>query len=438
MQAGAYAAPPIGETAMIDIGKLYCEGMSTGDGLRYGTEAVADTHGNAPHRREVLASERRPIVVWSTTRTCNLKCVHCYTDSDNRAYGGELDTAEGFKLIDDLATFRIPSLLFSGGEPLMRKDLFTLIERAAKKEIRPVISTNGTLIDREAARNIKDAGVVYVGISLDGMEDVNDQFRGVRGAYSRAMRGFEQCVAVGQRVGLRLTLTRRNYEDLDRIFDFIEREKINRACFYHLVYSGRGGKIHADDLTHTESRAAMDIILARTKDYFDRGLDINILTVDNHADGVYIYLKLKDSHPEKARQVYDLLKWNGGGAHSTGVGIANVDFVGNVHPDQFWQDYTLGNVRERFFGDIWMDESDPLMKGLKRKSEFIKGRCRLCGYRDLCNGAMRVRAFRAYNDPWAPDPQCYITDEEIGLDSEKRRELAGRGEEFPMPKELQR
>lgn len=423
---------------MIDIGKLWCGGASTGDGLRYGTEAPADAHGNAPHARELQAAGRRPIVVWSVTRTCNLNCVHCYTDSQNRQYGGELDTGEGLALVDDLASFGVPSLLFSGGEPLTRKDLFGLIDRAAGRGIRPVISTNGTLIDRDAARSIREAGVVYVGISLDGMEEVNDAFRGMKGAFRRAMKGFENCVAVGQRVGLRLTLTRRNYEDLDSIFDFIEREGVNRACFYHLVYSGRGKGIYADDLTHRESRRAMEVILARTADFFDRKLDINILTVDNHADGVYIYMKLKEKDETRAGEVYELLKWNGGGAHSTGVGIGNVDFTGTVHPDQFWQDYTLGNVRERSFGDIWMDEGDPLMRGLKRKAEYIKGRCRLCASSELCTGSMRVRAFRTYGDPWAPDPQCYLTDEEIGLTADKKRELRERGEEFPMPEELRR
>jgi radical SAM protein with 4Fe4S-binding SPASM domain len=320
----------------------------------------------------------------------------------------------------------------------MRRDLFALVEHASEKGIRPVISTNGTLIDRAAARSIKDSGVVYVGISLDGMEEINDRFRGVTGAFRRAMKGFEHCIAVGQRVGLRLTLTRSTYLDLDRIFDFIEREKIGRACFYHLVYSGRGGAIPDEDLTHAETRSAMDLILSRTRGYFARGLDINILTVDNHADGVYIYLRLSKEDASRAKEVFDLLKWNGGGAHSTGVGIGNIDFVGNVHPDQFWQDYTLGNVRERSFGQIWTDESEPLMKGLKHKAEYIKGRCRLCAYRELCTGSMRVRAFRAYGDPWAPDPQCYLSDEEIGLDEEKRNELRIRGEEYPVPERLVR
>lgn len=423
---------------MIDIGKIYCGTSSTGDGLRYGQQSGPDCHGNAPHRVEKAASERRPIVVWNTTRTCNLRCVHCYTDSENIKYNGELTTEEGFSLIDSLADFGIPSLLFSGGEPLVRQDLFTLLEYAAKKGVRPVISTNGTLIDHAAAQRIKDSGVVYVGISLDGLEHVNDQFRGVQGAFGRTMNGFDNCRAVNQRVGLRLTLTRRNYIDLHGIFDFIEKEKINRACFYHLVYSGRGSNMYQDDLSHSESRDAMDIILERTLDYNRRNLDINILTVDNHVDGVYTWLKMKAMNHEGADEVHRLLKWNGGAANSSGVGIGDIDFHGNVHPDQFWQDYTFGNVRDRSFGDIWMDESDELMYGLKHKAEHIKGRCRLCQHRELCTGSMRVRGFRAYGDPWAPDPQCYLSDEEIGLDTEKKEFLKRNGEEFPIPEELAR
>ena len=418
---------------MIDIGKLYCGGSATGDGLRYGTGSGSDCHGNTPHKIEKDASQRRPIVVWNTTRTCNLHCVHCYTDSDNMKYSNELDTKEGMKLIDELSDFGIPSLLFSGGEPFMKKDLFLLLEYAAKKNVRPVISTNGTLIDRESAQRVKDAGVVYVGISLDGLEHVNDRFRGVEGAYLRTMKGFDNCRSVNQRVGLRLTLTKRNYEDLHGIFDFIEKENINRACFYHLVYSGRGTMIAGDDLTHSESRSAMDIIIERTADYFRRGLDINVLTVDNHVDGVYLYRKMKESGMERADEVYSLLKWNGGAANSSGVGIGNIDFNGNVHPDQFWQDYTFGNVRKRYFGDIWMDESDPVMKGLKHKSEYIKGRCRFCKYKEICNGSMRVRGYRVYNDPWAPDPACYLTDEEIAIDNSIKEHLKRDGEEFPFP-----
>lgn len=398
---------------MIDITRLYCDRDTPADALRYGHSHKGKEMAGAPHipRKPKSASERRPVVVWNTSRTCNLRCVHCYTDSEAKKYEGELTTAEGKTLIEDLAQFQIPALLFSGGEPLMRKDLFELAGYAASLGIRPTLSTNGTLITLEAARTIKDIGFTYVGISLDGIGEVNDAFRGHEGAFKKTMQGFRNCVEVGQRVGLRLTLTRHNYRDLHRIFDFIEAEKIDRACFYHLVYSGRGKD--TDDLTHEESRDAMDIIMERTRDFHERGLEKDILTVDNHVDGIYLYMKLLKEAPERAEAVMKLLKWNGGGMYSSGVGIGDIDFLGNVHPDQFWMHYTFGNVRERPFSEIWMDTSDPLMKGLKDRRGHIHGRCRSCKWFDACGGAMRARADLYYGDPWGPDPACYLTDEEI-------------------------
>ncbi|MCL5883599.1 MAG: radical SAM protein [Actinobacteria bacterium] len=400
---------------MIDITRLYCDRDTPADSLRYGHGNQKDQEMKGmPYipRQPKTAAERRPVVAWNTSRTCNLKCVHCYTDSESKKYEGELTTEEGKALIDDLAQFQIPALLFSGGEPLMRKDLFELVGHAVSLGIRPTLSTNGTLITRDVAQTIKDLGFTYVGISLDGIGDINDAFRGHKGAFEKAMAGFRNCKAVEQRVGLRLTLTRHNYKDLHRIFDFIEAEGIDRACFYHLVYSGRGKE--SDDLTHEESRDALDIILARTKDMHDRGLEKDILTVDNHVDGIYLYMKLLEESPERAEAVMKLLKWNGGGLYSSGVGFSDIDFKGNVHADQFWMHYSFGNVRERPFSEIWMDTSDPLMAGLKDRRSHIHGRCASCKWFDACGGALRVRADLVYGDPWAPDPACYLTDEEIG------------------------
>jgi len=400
---------------MIDITRLYCDRDTPADSLRYGHGHKGKPEmSGAPRipREPKTAAERRPVVVWNTSRTCNLKCVHCYTDSESKKYENELSTEEGKALIEDLAAFQIPALLFSGGEPLMRKDLFELVEHAVKLGIRPTLSTNGTLITRDVAQQIKDLGFTYVGISLDGIGEINDKFRGKAGAFDKAMEGFRNCKAVEQRVGLRLTLTRHNYMDLHGIFDFIEAENIDRACFYHLVYSGRGKE--SDDLTHEESRDALDIILERTKDMHDRGLEKDILTVDNHVDGIYLYMKLLKEDPDRAVEVMKLLKWNGGGMFSSGVGFGDIDFLGNVHADQFWMHHSFGNVRERPFSEIWMDTSDPLMAGLKDRRSVIHGRCATCKYFDACGGALRVRADLVYGDPWAPDPACYLTDEEIG------------------------
>ena len=393
---------------MISVTKLLFARNYFGDSLRYTKTAHKMTSG--------AAEGVGPVVVWNSTRTCNLKCRHCYMDSDSRRYSDELTTDEAKKFIDDLAEFKVPVLLFSGGEPLMRQDFFELAEYAAKKNVRPTLSTNGTLITREVAEKIKNIGVGYVGISLDGLKAVNDKFRGVEGAFQKAMAGIENCVAVGQRVGLRFTINRHNFEELDNIFDFIEAEKINRVCFYHLVYSGRGSKMIDEDLTPLESRAAMDKIIERTKDFERRGLEKEILTVDNHCDGVYMYLKnLYEGNTEIAAQIKKFISMNGG--NRSGIAFGEVDPAGYVHPDQFTQHYTFGNVRERKFGDIWTDTTNEIMAGLKNRKPLLKGRCASCKFLDNCNGNFRTRAEAKTGDFWESDPACYLTDEEIKADS---------------------
>ncbi len=254
----------------------------------------------------------------------------------------------------------------------------------------------------------------YVGISLDGLKDVNDKFRGVEGAFEKAMQGIKNCVAVGQRVGLRFTINHHNIKELDNIFDFIERENINRVCFYHLVYSGRGEHMVDQDVTAEESRRAMDTIIRRTRDFEERGLEKEILTVDNHCDGVYMYLKAMAAGEDKvAEQIRKYIAMNGG--NRSGIAFGEVDPLGYVHPDQFTQHHTFGNVRDRKFGDIWSDVSNPIMAGLKDRKPLLKGRCAKCKWLDNCNGNFRTRAEAVTGDFWESDPSCYLTDEEIGL-----------------------
>ena len=397
---------------MINISKLYCDQITPGDWLRYGRRGSGERPGELVPAK---ASERRPIVVWNITRNCNLKCVHCYNDSGAGKPCDEIPTNEAKAVIDDLASFGVPSVLFSGGEPLMRHDLLELIAHAVGRGMRTVISTNGTLITADKALQIKELGVSYVGISLDGIGPINDTFRGVEGAFERAVAGIRHCQAAGVRVGLRLTLTRRNVQDIDGLFAFFEAEGIERACFYHLVPSGRGAGIADEDLTHAETRAAMDRILATTRRLKASGRNTDILTVDNHVDGVYLYRKLLAENSPRAADVWKLLTWNGGGLYSSGVGIGCIDYEGQVHPDQFWWHYSLGSIRERPFSRIWTDPDEPLLKGLRARRSYIHGRCAACRYFNACGGSLRVRADCHTGDPWAPDPACYLTDEEIGL-----------------------
>lgn len=391
---------------MISVTKLLFATEYFGDSLRY--------TDNAHKARNGVREGMGPVVVWNSTRTCNLKCRHCYMSSDAKKYQNELTTAEAKQFIDDLADFNVPVLLFSGGEPLIRPDFFELADYAAKKGVRPTLSTNGTLITPEVARKIKDIGVGYVGISLDGLREVNDKFRGKAGAFEAAMNGIKNCVAVDQRVGLRFTINHHNIQELENIFDFIEEENINRVCFYHLVYSGRGNQMMDEDVAAEESRRAMDIIIRRTRDFEERGLKKEILTVDNHCDGVYMYLKaLQEGKDELAQQIKKYIAMNGG--NRSGMAFAEVDPLGYVHPDQFTQHHTFGNVRERKFGDIWQDTTNPIMAGLKDRKPLLKGRCSKCKFLDNCNGNFRTRAEARTGDFWESDPSCYLTDEEIGI-----------------------
>lgn len=391
---------------MIGVSKLLCGTITPADALRYGRRS-----GASPSHLLQFSADKKPIVVWNSTQACNLACLHCYYSARAQKDPAELSTLEAKAMIADLARFGAPVLLFSGGEPLLRDDLYELGAYAVERGIRTVISTNGTLIDRAAARRIREAHFSYVGVSLDGIQSTNDRFRGRPGAFDAALAGIRSCTEAGVRVGLRLTLNRHNVDDLNPIFDLLEAERIRRACFYHLVYAGRGKRMQHDDLTLAESRAAVGLIFQRTEDLHARHVDLEILTVDNHADGPHLLRRVQERQQERAAEVLQLLRWNGG--NSSGIGIADVDHQGYVHADQFWQHYAFGNVRERPFGEIWMDTSDPLMAGLKDRKRFLKGRCAACRYLEICNGNLRVRAEAVYGDLWAPDPACYLTDQEV-------------------------
>jgi Fe-coproporphyrin III synthase len=400
---------------MINLTRLWTGQAQPADNLRYG-------HGHAsPHS----ARARRPIVVWNITRTCNLRCVHCYSDSMAMKYPGELTWEQMQDVVGNLAAYQIPSLLLSGGEPLIHPRFFDLVELASRAGLKLTISTNGTLITEEKAALLKAANVAYVGISLDGIGEIHDQFRGKEGAFDAAVRGFRNCHEVGQKTGLRLTLTRHNVENIEQILDFIEEQEIQRVCFYHLVPAGRGAELQV--LAPDAARGAIDTLIARVEDWHSKGIDREVLTVTQPADGAYLLVRMeRENHPnlEQARQ---LLGWNGGGANSSGRGIANIDTQGNVHPDQFWQDVILGNVKRMPFSEIWEggnELSAPVLDEIRsigtlsvdERRERMHGRCADCQWFKVCGGGFRTRAAFANGDLWGSDPGCYLRDEEVGAE----------------------
>lgn len=349
-----------------------------------------------PESLKKFASSFHPIVVWNLTNRCNLKCLHCYASAGSESY--ELTTEQCFEIIDKLSEFKVPLILFSGGEPLLRADIFDIAEYAKKKKIRTVLSTNGTLIDKDVAENL---GVFeYVGVSLDGLKGINDRFRGVNGAFERAFKGLLMASEVVLS-GIRFTVTRHNYADVLPLIKLARENKIPRFCLYHLVPSGRAD--FKDDISNSERRKLIDDLITEA---VVEGMEI--MTVDNPADGVYTYLRLKQMDEDKAEKALEFLKYRGG--DSSGIRLACIDHRGDVHPNQFWWDYTLGNVLERDFEQIWMGD-DELLRKLRNKAEHLKGKCGRCRFKTVCGG-FRVRAYR-YGDLWGEDPNCYLTEEEI-------------------------
>mgnify|MGYP000149629218 FL=1 len=392
---------------MIGVSKLYCNTVEPSDTLRYERRSR-----DLPAHLLQFSQDKKPVVVWNMTQRCNLRCIHCYAQATAHSQK-EIGTEPAKDVIRDLADFGSPVLLLSGGEPLMRSDLGELAAFAVNQGMRAVISTNGTMITREKARELRSIGLSYVGISIDGTREVHDRFRQVDGAFDLAMQGVENCQQEGLKVGLRMTVSRNNAGEVPAVFHLLREREIPRVCFYHLVYSGRASELIEQDLDHARTRHLVDLILDRTWELHQQGLDKEVLTVDNHADGPYIYLRLLRENPQLAAKVWRLLQYNEG--NNSGRGIGCISWDGKVHPDQFWREHVLGNVLERPFSRIWVDSGIELLRKLKDKKQHIQGRCAACRFLDVCAGNFRARAEAYYGDMWAPDPACYLTDEEIGL-----------------------
>jgi Fe-coproporphyrin III synthase len=395
---------------LVGISKLYCGSIEVSDALRYGRQS-----SKLPSHLLQFSEDKKPVVILNITKRCNLGCVHCYSGSDGMTAENELTTSQWFKVLDDLAAFGSPVALFSGGEPLLHKDITKLAKHAVSLGMRAVISTNGTLLTGGKADELASVGLSYVGISLDGTGVTHDSFRGVNGAFDSAIRGLKTARNSGIKTGVRFTITKRNVEQIPGIFELVEKEEIPRVCFYHLVYSGRGSSIVKEALSLEKSRETVDKIIDLTEGMHSRGKPVEVLTVDNHCDGPYLYLRLlKENNTKRAEEVLELLKLNGG--NSTGLGISCVSWDGAVHPDQFWRNHILGNVLEKPFGAIWTDSSNDFLMKLKEKKKHLKGRCSKCRFLEICGGNFRARAEAVTGDIWEPDPACYLTDEEIGIE----------------------
>ena len=361
----------------------------------------------------------KPVVIWNLTRRCNLKCRHCYTTSADVHFPGELSHEQAMGVLDDLKGFGIPALILSGGEPLSRFDFFDLAERAKELQFRHLsLSTNGTLINAENAGRIADLGFDYVGISLDGIGQMNDWFRGLDGAYDAALTGVRELLKRDVKVGLRFTITDDNAHQLGEMMDLCDREGVDKFYLSHLVYAGRGDKHRGDDTEHKRTREAMDDLLDRAWVAVAEDMPLEIVTGNNDADAVYFLRWVEKNFPDKADHIRAHLEAWGG--NSSGLGVANIDTLGRVHPDTYWSDYKIGSVKETPFSELWTGD-DQMLATLRQRPRPLKGRCGACAYKSVCGGNTRIRALQLTGDPWAEDPACYMRAEEIGLNEEGER-----------------
>lgn len=355
----------------------------------------------------------KPVVIWNLTRRCNLKCRHCYTVSADVHFPGELSHDQAVATLDDLGDFGIPALILSGGEPLDRFDFFDLAKRARPMVRMLALSTNGTKIHGETADKVAEIGFDYVGISIDGIGATNDWFRGVDGAFDDAVRGVRECKKRGIKVGLRFTLTKDNEAQLPDLLKLCDDEGVDKFYLSHLVYAGRGDKNRGEDAVHDHTRRAMDILIEKAWHDASTGGPLDIVTGNNDADAVYLMNWAADLFDQdKLDNLRDHLEAWGG--NSSGLGVANIDHQGKVHPDTYWSDYTIGSVKDAKFSDLWTGE-DAMLAQLRRRPRPLKGRCGACAFQSVCGGNTRIRALQLTGDPWAEDPACYLSNTEIGI-----------------------
>lgn len=399
---------------MLSVSNLLCDHRAGNESLRYGHVGANGSGSTSdapdPVTPDPYGGAPRPVVVWAVTRACNLRCIHCYASASPGPAPGELTHEEGLALLDDLRAFRVPAVLFSGGEPLVRPDIVSLIRYARSIDLSCTLSTNGLLIDEAMADQLASVGLKYVGISLDGIGERHDTLRGLRGAFGGSLAAIDRCLERGMKVGVRFTVHALNQMDLDALFDLCLERGVHRLCVYHLAYAGRGGKMQRVDLTREQTRAVVDRIFERTRQCHAAGHDLEVLTVGNHADAAYALMCLEESEPARARAVEARLRGTGG--NRSGCNIAAIDPVGHVHYDQFSWHYDCGSIRERPFSALWSDVTDERLAILRDRAPYLPLRCQACRFLDICNGNLRTRAEAATGDWLGPDPSCYLTEEE--------------------------
>ena len=357
-----------------------------------------------------LRKAKGPVVIWNLLRRCNLSCRHCYANSFDKEFDGELSLDECLRTVDQVKDAFAPALILSGGEPLLHPHIFEIAEYAKKKNIYLALSSNGILITPSVAKRLREIDFNYVGVSLDGINETHDHIRGEVGSFLKSVEGIKNGVSQGLKLGIRTTLTNTNSHQISQMLDLSVDLGVEKFYLSHLNYGGRGNK--KEDAVFKMTRDVMNLLYDKAFEYCKNQTNLEIVTGNNDADAAFLIMWAKDKFPEEnIKHVRSLLEFWGGNA--SGTGVANIDSQGDVHPDTFWPGVKLGSVKEQSFSDIWKQNTHPILNILRSDRKQITGRCQTCQFFSICNGNTRVRAHKTFNDPWASDPGCYLSDEEI-------------------------
>ena len=335
--------------------------------------------------------------VWEMTTACNLRCIHCHT-SGGEPQGDELTTDEAKHLLNELAQVRnFRMMAFTGGEPLMRHDLFELLAYARALGFYNTIATNATLIDDQVATRLRDNGVVIAAVSLDGFTaETHDKIRGLPGSFEKAVQGMRALTKAGILLHINITAMEYNVAQVEQLMALVDELKTAILLIYQLVPVGRGRVIE-----HAVLDKDTNAWLARFMAKAQRATNAIIEPV---AAPQYWSFLLKKARVSSGMPLWLAEKTFHGCA--AGRGFIYIKPDGEVWPCPFVE-VNCGNVRERSFMDIW-SKSD-VLEQLRNRERLLKGQCGACEYRRLCGGC-RGRAWASKGDYLAEDPCCFIHD----------------------------
>jgi radical SAM protein with 4Fe4S-binding SPASM domain len=349
------------------------------------------------------------LVVWDFTHKCNLKCKHCYSNS-GAIQEEELTTEEAMNVVDQLADAGVTALAFSGGEPLIRQDFFAVAQRAVKRGLYVSVATNGTLLTKENVKKLKQIGVHYVEVSIDGATAItHDSFRGVNGAFEKALAGIRNAIDEDLCACIASTATKSNVAEFPGIIDLAEEVGAERFTYFNFIPTGRGKSHYEQDLTPEERETLMRYLLNR----MSKGCKTTILTTAPQLARVALQsqgssgtgeVTMSMAHMQTvkvSRKAVPLADFIGG----CGAGrlYCSISPKGDVHPCVFLP-INVGNLKNENFSDVWLN--DDVFKALRNRNN-LKGACGRCSYKYTCGGC-RARASAYHEDMQASDPGCVL------------------------------